>query len=279
MAKQTRVTWFFRNEKGYGWTEALYAGDRTLLEALNLGQILLPFRVNMLGLNAKCYLIRVSDDLIKRDVKKYRVPLADQNGKLGFTGSDIANTCLQFPMVVTDQINGSIYSRGQPDEVITNGGEYTPGPAFQGAVDAWAAAIKTRGPYYVKVINPPPPDGTGPVATPIANLTQNAVTGIITVTTTVAHGLPNVYPFGGTNITGLPQGFGMVRGQKKILSVPDATSFTIASRRILPPYLFGGRVQKLTFMLGAIINVDVPTPTHRITGSPSTGPRGRRRVR
>jgi hypothetical protein len=275
---QTRAIFFFKSERGFGWSSDLDAGNNNLSDAMAKAKLLLPEWINILGRKSFLYRIRVSDDLVKRDSQVYQVPLGDQQSKLRLTGTaDIANTCLNVKLKVTDTIRGRVFIRGQPDEVVIDSGFYAPPGYFVNAFAGWKNNIVQNG-WFVRYLNQPPPVGTGPPFHAIASLLQNPVTGSIQIVTSTPNEIPAVFPFGQVNITGLP-GFPMVRGRRNVFNRIDNATFTIKANRLMPTYLGGGQVQVVSYALGAITDCSVETVTHRNSGRPSDAPVGRRRVR
>jgi hypothetical protein len=264
-----RITYFFKNTNGYGWTETLFNQAGTLDQTMVRAQTLLPFRVKLLGQGSSLQFIRVSDDEIKRDSQIYTVPNADRESKSrSFGDADIANTCLVVRLDSGPLKRRTLFLRGVPDIMVQDNGIYTPTPGYKQAVKDWGdslsptlMAIRIRG-----------DDG---VPINLSNVSLVAGDGTVTITTAAAHTYgPNDF----VNIRGV-LGATQVRGLQRVLTVPDNTHFTIRVNRVVKVYLGGGNVVRNVYSLVNIIGGQVVRASHHNAGRPFDAPRGRRLVR
>lgn len=266
---QMRWTYMFASDRGYGWSETYFTNLPNHDTTLAAARAVLPARVNLLAGQSRCVFIRVSDDAIKRDSKVFPVPAGDQRSKMRYTGGDdIANTCLVCRIESGVLKRRTLFLRGIPDDIVVNGGEYQPVPAFTGSLITFTDALKNA---QVGVRS------RGDFAAPvnIVNVGTVGPTGLVTITTQAAHGfaLNDV-----VNIRGL-KGAGQVRGLQQVVAVGSATTFDIRVSRVVSPYLSNGNVCRIVYSLPAIDNLVAVRISHHNAGRPFDSPRGRRRVR
>jgi hypothetical protein len=266
---RNRITYFFTNNNGAGWSETYYTNAPTLGLALAAGKVLLPARVGLLGRGAVLRFIRVSDDLIARDSQIYPVPVTDGEVKQRSAGdADIANNCVDVRIEATDLKRRTLFLRGIPDGICLDNGRLDPTPAWTANFLIFSQVLLS-GAFAVRVrINSGLPNT-------ISNVSTVGPTGLVTITTVANHGfsLNNV-----VNIRGVI-GATQVRGLQKVNSVTDATNFVIRVNRVVKPYLGGGNVVKNDYELIALTNVVAVRCSHHNAGRPFDSPRGRRLVR
>lgn len=271
-----RATFFFVDDSGYGWTESLHLQNTvlTLTQALVLAKALMPFRVKMLGTGVNLNFIRVSDDAVRGDSQIYRPSPNEQNNGHSLAGPhDIANTCLLVSLRNNDNISRApYYIRGQDDGLVQDG-IFNPLAYFVTAFNQWGFQINSTdtSPSFWGIKRKDPLV----LPVPVTLLTQDPVTGDITVTTS----LPTA-AVQNTEVTfkGF-QGLGQPAGTTFVKSVTDATHFKIASNRLLGLTNKYGTVTLNAFVVVPINNIVLMRPGHRIAGRPSNSPRGRRRRR
>ena len=268
-----KATYFFVDDADYGWTESLHmqSSVATLSDALVIAKNLLPLRVRMLGLNALCNYIRVSDDAVRGDSQIYQPTDNEQsNSRNSPAPHDVANTCILLSLRNADNISRApYYIRGQEDTCCTDG-KLTPTAVFANAFTNWAQAIQStpavNSPWGIK--------RKDPLVLPVqvVNMVQDTATGRITITTASATGV-------GVNSEVTFKGFigsGQPAGTTFVVSVTNATNFVINSNRLLGPTSRYGMVTPNAFVVVPINLVIGRRIGHRIAGRPSNLPRGRR---
>lgn len=264
-----RATFFFKDTNNHGWTETIHSLKADLTSTLTAAKALLTLRVECLGSTAALDFVRVSDDLVKRDSKIYKVPARDGTPKsLGIGNADIANTCLVVRLDANPLTRRTLYMRGVPDAIVDFSGVYTPSPSFRTAFDAWLAQLKSDG-WACRG-----KDGTI-VPAVISLITQNPVTGQVTISTATPHGFAVNQA---VTIKGV-KGATSVNGSWNVFNVLTTTSFTIQTNVLLANWLGGGTVSRLGFTLAAITDGVVMRCGERKAGRFFDSPVGRRRAR
>lgn len=263
-----RATFMFKNDNGAGWSETIFSTQIAIPLAMVNAKLMIAPRVGMLGRGSSLAFIRVSDDDVKRDSLIYAVPDGDGRPKSRqIQTADIAHTCLLLRIESGFTKRRSLFVRGVPDNICADNGRYEPDPAFSAAYNIWRVAmlglswgIKIRG------------DAAAPVN--ISNVSTVGPTGLVTITTAAAHGLVQ------NDVVNIRQVLGavQVRGLQKVVSVVDATNFTIRVSRVVKPYLGAGNVTKNSYSVVALSNIDPIRCSHHNAGRPFDSPVGRRRV-
>ena len=93
------------------------------------------------------------------------------------------------------------------------------------------------------------------------------------------HGIAINPPYPRVNITGL-RGYGAASGVQQVVSVTNANIFSTKSTICLPSSsALNGQGQVVSYAYTNIVEAQIATFTHRITGRPSNAPRGRQRAR
>lgn len=264
-----RATFFFQNSNNYGWTETIYSAKTSIVDALAAAQSLARLRISMLGTDAFLTNLRVSDDLVKRDSFVWQNPSSSQGTSVhNAKPSDIPNTCLVCRMESGPQYRRTLYIRGQEDDCTTNGGVYTPTPNFVDAFDQWANELITNG-WSIRHRN------LLELPAQIATAVQTLPDGIVTVTTATDTDVTQ----GGIVLIKGCVGATQLNGEWTVLTKPSARSFTVKVGAIVGTYFGGGNATAQAFLLDPINNVFVRGVSHRITGRPFAGRRGRRTAR
>lgn len=264
-----RATFFFEDSNKHGWSETIHSTKSDLTSTMAAARALALLRRDLLGTTAFLTYIRVSDDLVKRDSLIYPVPTGDQEGRTSSEiGADLANVSIVTRLSATPITRRTLYLRGLPDECVTRSGRFTPTPTWLNRFDRWANELILNG-WACRSR-----DGTSPLH-PIFDVTQVAATGIVTITSTEAHGITLLTPFVIRGCRGCPQ----VNGTWTPLTVPSATTLTIKMNTLLLPYGGGGTVALLSYVLTNINDVKTIRASTRKTGSPFDRPLGRRRAR
>lgn len=264
-----RATFFFEDVNKHGWSETIHNLAADLTTAKTRANNLMRHRRNCLGSSARITYIRVSDDLVKRDSEVIINPVGDQLSRVGpATQADIANTSLVVRIQANPLARRTLYMRGIPDDCVTNSGQYSPSPSFVNAFDSWAfSLIQDQWACRSR-------DGTTPRHN-ITSVTQDAVTGLVTLTTGTPHGVVMGVPF---VIRGVKVGTAL-NGTWLPVAIVDTDTLRIILKTILPAGVNQGTIALLGYTLAPIIDAKVVRVSHRISGRPFDSPRGRRKAR
>lgn len=264
-----RGTFFFTNADGAGWTETLFINVANLTLALAEAQDLVPLRVALLGQQSALVNVRVSDDFIKRDSQIFPVPPGDQTPARG-VGSEHASDDLVIRLEggVVFRTRRTLAMRGIPTNIIGSAGRFIGDPGgWNSAFTVWTQQLIQRH-WAIKFR-----DKTVPVFN-LAGAVQDVTTGIVTVTTAVAHG----YLSGDLVMISRVIGAVEINGIWVIASA-TATTFTFKLQALMRPYILSGQVNKQNFALAEINKVlIIRSNTHR-AGRPFGQLVGRRKVR
>jgi hypothetical protein len=283
-----KVTWFYEFSD-YGWTESLWkAYNSSLTELFAPAEMYASLRMAINGLGVAMPAIRISDDLVYRDSiydpNSYITgELSDgqflaQGGNLRpVKGALPAQPPASiFEAVQTRMEGGALYRRemmvrGLPQTVMTN----PPGPSFQGAFlqawNAWTAHVIATWAFRTKSRS-----GNNALF-PVQQVIVGPPAEVIAVGTPVAVG-DYVQLLGFRNISG-------VRGKYLVTSVAGnviqlagfaPTSPVTGPKGFIQILSTNGAALQPAYQ--AITSVRAITQTHRSTGRPSFGPRGRRRA-
>lgn len=266
-----RCTFFFKDSDGHGWTETFHNNSATLSQVITQALTVVPLRCSILGSSANLAYIRVSDDDVFRDSQVVTIP--DAQGVGTFRGvSALADVCLLVRSTpnpaLTGQVRKITYLRGLPKPILGPADIYAPISAWNAAFNMWAAEI-INGFWSIKTIN----RLLVPVA--ITGAVQDVVTGLVTITTALGHGLVLGQ---GVNISGVI-GAAAVNGRWNVQAVPDATHFKILLQAIMGTYVAGGTAKGVGFQLEPIFRVAPERTAERKAGRPFDSPVGRRRRR
>lgn len=268
MAKQIRATFFFKDTNGYGWSESLDNTLQDLTAVRDRAATLAPLRVQMLGTTANLVYIRVSDQLIRRDSRIIRLSYADgHNNDSSVAGCASATLALLIRFEASELSRRLIYVKGFPDNCESDSGAYTPTVKFRAALENWLTEIVGNN-WAIRSKDP----GLNP-AHLITGLTQDLVTGNVTVTTGDAHGFAIDKPITISGVRGAIQ----MNGVWNLAAVSTPTTFRVHMTQIIDPYTSGGVARLLGYSNNPITGQAVLRVSHRIAGRPFDSPRGRRR--
>jgi hypothetical protein len=268
-----RGTFFFEDTNKAGWSETIYntaADMTTMVQRMNN---LIPLRVALLGSNSAMTFARASDDLVKRDSQViYNSDASSKNTRgsiSNFASDDVVVRLEGNATPIPYTVRRTLAVRGSPVNITGAAGVYVGTAAWQRdfnrfiielGFSQWAIKYRSR---LATVFN-------------IVNAVQALPSGIVTVTTALAHGFNQ----GDTvKITGV-QGSTEINGLWKLLAPPPTpTSFTITLSQLMAAYFGGGTVNINQYALATINNfVIVRCATHK-AGRPTGLLVGRRRVR
>lgn len=265
-----RVLFFLKDDNGYGWTEAIYHNGGNLDQSMNSAKELLPLRVRLNGLGTYLYKIRVSDEEIQGDSVVYFVPPGDQiPSGAHLDDHDNPNLCMlvRLDTAVSPIVRRSLYLRGFADKYVING-KFTPDGGWTGPFNRWRNQLRADGWSLIRT-------KPGAITHDIFNYVQDASANTVAITTSTPHGFTAGM---GITITG-SRGPGVPRGVFRVAAINSVTSFTINYFRLMGNVLQKGKVKKFDKDLVAIGEAQVTRVGHRISGSPSDAPRGRRSAR
>lgn len=276
----TRCTFYFlQTNTTYGWTESHWNSANGFNSGLKAAQQLLPFMVNLRGYQTRLYRIRVTLAGSPRQAYNYLVPYNSQNSATSIVPSAGANDALNVFLTGFQIANGKTYIRGFPASVISLGGQVTPGPLWSAYFEDWLNQLITGG-WQIRYQNPPPAGGgTGAVPFQINGYAYDAVHFLNVWNSIPGHGIAINPPYPRVNITGL-RGYGAASGVQQVVSVTNANIFSTKSTICLPSSsALNGQGQVVSYAYTNIVEAQIATFTHRITGRPSNAPRGRQRAR
>jgi hypothetical protein len=295
MSNWAKCTFFFEFSD-YGWTESYWYnyGGSDLNLALPIAQNLAKKRMALNGLGVSMPAIRVSDDQVYRDSlysSTSYITASDISQVPGNVAQGGALTLVKPilnapPQDCYDSIEirmegGAsyrryMYLRGAPNSVFTN----PPGPNFPpeyiAGFSTWASALEAS--WLFRVQNK---DGNF-AQLPIVQVIPGAggADGSINMGVIPAWANGNLIRVGGF------RGYAGIRGKYRISNAAGAViTLTGFKPPSIPPNVFGyGQLISTDASQGQpkyqnITNVIAETQTHRVTGRPSFGPRGRRRAK
>lgn len=269
---------FFFTQGGWGWSETHYTLKTDHAQALTELDTMRQFRTAILGKgslpddqNPFLQYARVSQDDIPGDSRVAEYTLNAGTGSTGLGQADIPNTCLLVRLEAGVLHRRSMYLRGIPDNIVTQGGQYTPYPGWTRPYNAWASymtgGIRAGGGWGIRIpLNPPALAGT------IIDVVQAAHSKVVNVTTAALHGLTvgNIIVIKGRNVAWL-------RGRHRVIGVTAANVFQISIDAPVGQIVNGPLVYRIDPF--GVIPYDTTVAeriTHRITGRPFDQPRGRR---
>lgn len=289
-----KITWFYQFND-YGWSESLWAPyTADLAEMFPNAQAYASARASLNGSGVAITAIRVSDDAVYRD-SKYApnsyytlgnglpayLPSGGNAPVIGIPpvgGGALVTPANPYDAIQIRMEGGSLYRRemmfrGAPENIMTS----PPGPILEGAYSiafkAWAQSVITNYTFRCKSRNPP------------YNL--QPVTAVVIgppATITVAN---NTLAAGNyIQLVGF-RGFNAIRGRYTVVAVagnvvtlsPNFTPLNSIAHPAGYAQLLSNNGAALNPAYIPITAVKVITQTHRSTGRPFNGPRGRRRAR
>jgi len=262
-----RATFFFKQRK-WGWSESLFSTRADRQPALDDAIAYLPIRVALNGVDTTCEYIRISDDLIKRDSLIFAPPTEDQKARSITVGeSDIPNTCIVMRMQSSPTGRRTLSMRGIPDRIVTDGGLFTPGGAWNGAFLRWRNEI-ISGRWGIKVKDQ---------AQPQVNITgiawdQPSLTTTITFDNNIGIGTGEYVQLGGQLPTNL------LRGIFKVTAA-GLNFVKVRTPFLVPAYTGFAWGRKVVYSVAAITSCVALRASHRNAGRPFDSPVGRRRGR
>jgi hypothetical protein len=295
MAAQIGASIFFNDLNcSQGWSETHYlVSTQSLTAALPLAVTMAEARSMMLGDGILVKYIRVSDANVKGDSQVTPgLPPASKNpiyyNKALSTGdvvegsgrtltgiSDVPYTALNIRMEMSTTSRKTLYLRGLPDNLDTDGQLLTDATWLK-AFNAWTK-IMMSGTWGARVLN------TDPVANPAKPIT--GITNVVGPPASITITCPNHgYTVGqsirisGVKYLPAPAAASTpINGIWQVGSVPDANTFTLSGFSGSVQYFFGGSARARTYNVLAYTNVQQITLCSRRAGRPFGSLRGRRK--
>jgi hypothetical protein len=284
-----KATWFYEFSD-YGWSESLWRPYSTSLsEVIPTAEAYASSRMKLMGNGVALPAIRVSDDAVYRDsiysLNSYITGAAAdgvflaQGGNLqtvkGALPAQVPASifeCVQTRMEGTSLYRREMMVRGLPQPVMTN----PPGPLFQGAFleqwNAWVALVMRDWSFRCK---------------------SRADASALKTVTTVTIGPPSTVTVPGAgyavgdriqllgfrNVNGIRGKYYVESNVGGVLTLLGFTPLQTVLQPIGYAQLIQPAMQAPSINYQAITAVKAITQTHRKTGRPSFGPRGRVRGR
>jgi len=264
-----RATFFFKDAANSGWTETIYLNVANLTLALEAAKALVPKRVALLGQNSFLVHLRVSDDMVKRD-SQIEVIAEDDSFPVRGSQSELASDDLVIRLEagIVFRTRRTLAMRGVPKNILGTAGRFIGAAQWNTRFVAWGQHLQQNH-WAIKFR-----DKTVPVFN-LSGAVQDVLTGIVTVTTQVAHGYqPGDMVF----ISGVA-GSTELNGLWVILATPLVTTFTVKMATLMRPYILSGRCNANNYALAEINKVQlIRAATHKV-GRPFDSLVGRRRGR
>lgn len=247
------------------------SADNTILAAR---QALLGAAAAAGGYSATLNSVRISDVAVKRD-SVVRVVNAQGAASPTNDTADIPNTCLVVRMNLSSDPNGvgslyrrTLYLRGFPDGLVSNGGKYTPTAGWVTAFTLWVNLLRDRS--FGTIVSSK--------EEPLLNIMAAANDGANTLfTTDVNNNFPNgrQVHFTGQKPSAI---FGTYKTVYQVAGQP--AQFRVLGQNIVGVPTTLGQVNLVASAFGYIVGTpQVVRASHRVTGRPSDAPRGRRKKR
>lgn len=264
-----RATWFFQQLE-YGWTETLWI-DGASLDAVPVQQAVDRYaqkRIKLSGAQTRLKYYRISLEGVFRDARGFTYPGGGLAGMTGKASDAPQVALLTYFRTLAGGSTRLQYLRGIWDEIVFEGGTYTPGADFISRFDDWRAQVfNDAWGWY------------GVTARQQANVTAVVQDPAGTVSVTLDGNIFAGPPFVGTTvrIAGV-LGATQINGQQ-IITPTAANAFKTRRRISIFPWTTGGRVTNVT---KGLIPVQVIAPfriVERKVGRPSYLSRGRRPAR
>lgn len=133
-------------QRGYGWTENYFIPDATssLATATARSLILIEKRRQIMGQQCRITFRSISDTDGQRSGTTYPVPPSAGEGT--YLNSDKEATALLFRRVnATGKLKSNVFIRAIPDNLISDGGIYTPFPLWLADLGAYQTELVTGG--------------------------------------------------------------------------------------------------------------------------------------
>lgn len=266
MPAQKRITFFFKNDNGAGWSETFYVAAATIEAALVAGERLATVRRPLLAQGNELLQIRASLDDPLRDSRVSTstagAPGAGERDTLGAT----ANLALLCRIEAGSQFRRQLYLRGVPDDTSVNNGRLFAAAGYLTVFNRFKAEVIGGG-WGIRALQNNPA-----LRVPIAVMAQSP-TGLVTITTTDAHGV--TARFASIVIRG-GVGGKRARGRWRAF-VTGPLSMAFYSTRILDSYFGGATLQVIDYDLQDIDTLILLRVGKRAAGRPFDVPHGRRR--
>jgi hypothetical protein len=294
MSNYAKVTFFFEFSD-YGWTESYWYnyGGENLALAVPIAENLAKKRMALNGIGVSLPEIRVSDDLVYRDslysLNSY-ITASDASqvpGNVAQAGNltlvkpadpvppqDIYDA-IQVRMEGTQTYRRIMYLRGGPNDIYTNppGPVFT--PAYSNAFSTWVSALEAS--WAFRVQNKAGIYQQLPIVQVIPG--AGGAPGSINLGVAPAWGVGFLVRVGGF------RGYAGIRGKYRVASLAgNVVTLTGFLPPTIPPNVFGyaqlisNDASQGQPAYQGITAVKAETQTHRSTGRPSFGPRGRRKA-
>lgn len=261
-----RVTFFFKRDID-GWSETYFSTNPTItqvdLDAITLADL----RTRLVSGPCEMTRVRCSDDAKKRD-RLIRVPAFKNNSV--YVGCDPSFTALRLNLQSGPDYARSLFMRGIPDSVVTNG-EYNPGGSvsFTNALTAFTSELASgRWGVATRLINSP------------VGITAFTPVGGPSLAWNVTTGAPFTPVFG--EVVQVLNGGPLNGANRKwrVSGITDATHL-----QVLPVgpasaifFLPGMQIKRLFLNVQSIDRINNAGITHRDQGRPFGQHRGRRRA-
>lgn len=267
-----RATFCFKDTAGAGWSETIYntAGDMTTMVAR--AQNIIPLRVALLGAESALPFCRLSDDLVKRDSQVIYVSPGSQKNIRG-SASNLANDDVLVRLEGNDVPNPwivrrSLALRGCAVNITGAAGVFVGTAAFTRDFQNYYTEL-TRAGWAIRY------RARLAVNFDITDAQISYPSGVVTVTTALAHGLVQGDVVRITKVLGATQ----INGLWTINAPTTATTFKIKINVLMFPYEGNGTVNAQAFNLAAINNFAIVKCSTHKAGVPFDRLRGRRRAR
>lgn len=260
-----RVNFFFVATHNRGWSETYYNILTTYNGVMGQAQTLADTRRNLNGTGVGLDEIRVSDDSVKNDSLVYAPPLSDAiTAYPTFEEADFSPTSLLCRADSQGVGRRSIFLRGIPDSMTLAGGTWTPSAQWTSNWNLFKAELQ-RGTWGVKVQVVPV------ITVPILLVTQQALTGVLSISSIVASGFRS-----GDLITirGV-RGVAGLNGKHRALLGTDDTTLKINSDLVLKGPAVSGEMFKTTYLISPFAGIIQERLVSRKTGGPFYRPHGR----